>query len=101
MNLLKGFAFSDNRFFEMGILTAFGSIGLGLVWGWLLGKFDSRIARPGVVGLSLAGATAAWTGELFWLAGLVAVPYFLCGALVTVFLHTQCRKELRKRQHEF
>ena len=82
----------------MGTLTALGSIGLGLAWGWLIGKLDGRIARPRVVGLSVVGATAAFTGELFWLAGLGAVPYFLGAALVTVFLHTQWRKELRKRQ---
>lgn len=75
-----------------------GSIGLGLVWGWLIGFLEGRILRPGVVIVASTISTLVLTVEVYWLAGLRATPFFLIGAGVVLFLHSQWRRELRWRR---
>jgi hypothetical protein len=74
------------------LIGSLGSIGLGLVWGFLLGKFDSGILRPQLVAGVLLAATTVVTAEVFWLAGLRATPYFLLATLTALFVHAQWRR---------
>lgn len=80
------------------LITSFGGIGLGLVWGWLSGKFDNQVDRPYTVWLSLLIATVLLSAEVYWLAGTRGAICFLFATLASCFVHTQWRKELRARQ---
>ena len=79
------------------LITSLGGIGLGLVWGWLSGKFDSQVDRPYTVWVSLFIATLMLAAEVYWLAGMRGAIYFLFATLASLFFHTQWRKELRGR----
>lgn len=75
-----------------------GSIGLGLVWGWLIGFLEGRILRPGLVIVTSTISTLILAAEVYWLAGLRATPTFLIGIGLGLFLHSQWRRELRGRR---
>jgi hypothetical protein len=74
-----------------------GSIGLGLVWGWLIGFLDSPILRPGLVVVASTISTVILTGEVYWFAGLRTTPTFLIAVGLGLFLHSRWRREFRRR----
>jgi hypothetical protein len=71
-----------------------GSIGLGLVWGWLLSS-RSFVNRPVVV-ISLTLSPALLSVEVFWLAGWRSMWIFLAAVIAAAFVHSQWRRELRQ-----
>lgn len=84
------------------MIVTFGAIGFGLVWGWLLGFYDIARARrpeklPATV-TSLAGASVLGAGVTALLGGFSASASFSVAALTALFVHSQWRSELRKRQ---
>lgn len=78
-------------------MTYLGAIGLGLVWGWLMLSFDERIFGRFVVIVILTLSTLILTVEVYWLANLGTTPFFLGAAGVAAFLHSEWRRELRRR----
>lgn len=79
------------------MLVTLGSIGFGLVFGWLLGLYDIRPEKLPVAITSLAGASVVGAGVTAWLGGLSATAPFTVAALAALWVHTQWRSELRKR----
>ena len=79
------------------LITTLGSIGLGLVWGWLMGSLSGRGGRLLLNGLALSTATLVIAIEVFLLAGWRALTPFLGAAAFTLLLHVLWRRELRKR----
>jgi hypothetical protein len=79
------------------VLVTLGSIGFGLVFGWLLGLYDIRPARLPVAVTSLSGASIAGAGITAWLGGLSAAAPFSVATLAALWVHSQWRSELRKR----
>jgi hypothetical protein len=79
------------------MLATLGSIGFGLVFGWLLGFYDIRPERMPVAVTSLTGASVVGAGVTAWLGGLSATAPFSIAALTALWVHTQWRSELRKR----
>jgi membrane protein implicated in regulation of membrane protease activity len=79
------------------LITMLGSIGLGLVWGWLMGSLSSRGRRLLRNGLALSTATFIFAIEVFLLAGWRAVALFLGAAASALLLHVLWRRELRRR----
>ena len=80
------------------MIVTFGAIGFGLVWGWLLGFYDVRPEKLPATVTSLAGASVLGAGVTAWLGGFSASAPFSVAALTALFVHSQWRSELRKRQ---
>ena len=79
------------------MLATLGSIGFGLVFGWLLGFYDIRPEKLPVAVISLTGASVVGAGVTAWLGGWSATAPFSIAALTALWVHTQWRSELRKR----
>lgn len=79
------------------MLVTLGSIGFGLVFGWLLGFYDVKPEKRPAAITSLFGASVVGAGVTTWLGGLTAAAPFSIAALVALWVHTQWRSELRKR----
>lgn len=79
------------------LITMLGSMGLGLVWGWLMGGLSGRGGRLLLNGLALSTATLVFAIEVFLLAGWRALAPFLGAAAFALLLHVLWRRDLRKR----
>jgi biotin transporter BioY len=79
------------------LITMLGSIGLGLVWGWLMGSLSGQSRRPLRNGLALSTATLVFAIEVFLLAGWRALALFLGAVASALLLHVLWRRGLRKR----
>ena len=79
------------------MLVTLGSIGFGLVFGWLLGFYDIRPEKQPAAIASLSGASVLGAGVTAWLGGLSAATPFSVATLAALWVHTQWRSELRKR----
>ncbi len=79
------------------MLVTLGSIGFGLVFGWLLGLYDIRPEKLPTAITALSGASVVGAGVATWLGGLSAIAPFSIAALAALWVHTQWRSELRKR----
>ena len=79
------------------MLATFGSIGFGLVFGWLLGLYDVKPEKLPAAIASLSGASVLGAGVTAWLGGMSATAPFSVAALAALWVHTQWRNELRKR----
>jgi hypothetical protein len=79
------------------LITTLGSIGLGLVWGWLMGSFSGRSGRLLRNGLVLSATTLAFAAEVFLLAGWQAVAFFLGATAFALLSHVLWRRDLRRR----
>ena len=78
-------------------MSYLGSTGLGLVWGWLMFLVNERNFRRPPVALTLLATTVILAAEVYYLANLKAIPFFLAAATVAGFFHSQWKRELRKR----
>lgn len=79
------------------LLTILGSIGIGLVWGWLLGHafFFSKFGYLRVAGLVLGTAAAAVPSFLF--AGIRGVVAFIAAVVLMVWIRTSWSRELQSK----
>ena len=78
-------------------ISLIGSVGLGLVWGWLIGSLGGRVRRPLLDGLALGAGTLLLAGQVAMLAGLDALPRFFGAVMLALLLHLAWRRELRAR----
>lgn len=78
------------------LISTLGSSGIGLVWGWLVGRLNDRLRRPNRNVLAACLATLAISSELFWIDWRV-LPFFLGAALFAFLIHMAWRYELRNR----
>lgn len=84
--------------YGMDILSL-GSVGIGLVWGWLLCQIfrgGSRNRRA-INLFALAGATAFLVLQTHLLAGRSAVPWLLAAVVFSLAAHVLFREQLVKR----
>lgn len=79
------------------LITWLGSVGIGLVWGWLLGSLGGRVRRPQLVGWSASAATLLVAVVVRWFADGRALWLFVGAAALSLLLHLGWRQELRRR----
>ena len=72
-----------------------GSIGVGLVWGWLMGSCGPRIYR--LIATAFSTATILLTFLVFELVNWRSVIAFLCATGLALLLNLVWRRELRER----
>jgi len=79
------------------LITSLGSMGMGLMWGWLLILFGGRgpLRRPLVNAFALALATLIYALQLVWFSDGQAVIYFLATTIISLTLHLAWRHSLR------
>jgi hypothetical protein len=73
------------------------SICIGLVWGWLAGGLSGRARHPWRTGLSVLGASLAFSAAVFVYAYWTGIVFFLGAALLAGLLHAGWRQQLRAR----
>jgi len=78
-------------------ITLIGSVGFGLVWGWLLGSLGGRVQRPQLVGWSAGAATLVVAAVVRWYTDRRSLWFFLGAAGLSLLLHLGWREELRRR----
>ena len=78
----------------MLISTTLGSVGFGLVWGWLVGSLIARegLTRRLVIAAFLA--TLILAGLLWWASGWRGVAFFLGVGFLSFLLHGAWRHQL-------
>ena len=81
----------------MSPVIALGSVGIGMVWGWLLGSFAGRVRHPFRTGIAAGLATAAVAGGCFLLAGSRPLPLLLGATALAALLHAGWRQQLARR----
>jgi hypothetical protein len=78
------------------IIGSFGSVGMGLVWGWLLvlagGSGSSRRRVRSIIVFVLA--TILIATQLYSFAGGQRLQHFLVSAVISLLLHLAWRRAL-------
>ena len=78
-------------------LNVLGSVGIGLVWGWLLGSLYGRVRWPLRTGLAATASTLALGLPVLWFTDWPGV--IACGAsiLCAALAHVLWRQALRRQ----
>ena len=79
------------------IVPMLGSVGIGLVWGWLVGSLDGRVRQPYLTVTMVGFATFVISVVILWFLDWRGLAFFLGAALITYLLHVGWQRELRHR----
>jgi hypothetical protein len=79
------------------LIASLGSMGMGLMWGWLLILFGGRgpLRRPLINALALALATLLFALQLRWFTDGQRLLFFLVATTISFVLHLAWRHSLR------
>ena len=80
--------------------TALGSAGIGLVWGWLIGRPRTPLTHPVRTWLTLSAGTAAVAILIFRLAGLDSMLVFFAALPIAALSHYAWIRRLSDRVGE-
>ena len=76
------------------IVWTMGSMGLGLVWGWLMGSFKGREVRP-LRAIPIIALTALLvSAQVLWLLDWIRVSFFFGAMLFAFVVHIEWRRQL-------
>lgn len=81
----------------MTVLPILGSIGIGLVWGWLLGSLTYRVRRIRYAVLLVCLATLALGVVLVGFATWSSLPWFISALAIASLTHIGWRQRLTQR----
>jgi hypothetical protein len=79
------------------LITLLGSIGVGMVWGWLLAGVSGSGRKPILNVLLLSVATTLLLAEVLWLAGWRSAVFLLGAAGMAFLIHRCWRRVLYNR----
>lgn len=79
------------------LITQLGSIGIGMVWGWLLGSLEGRVRQHQLVGWATSLATLLASTVVFLFTDKRGLWFFLGATALSLLLHLAWRQELRRR----
>jgi hypothetical protein len=77
-------------------MAVFGGIGVGLVWGWLIGKLDGKFLRPTSNGLVIGIITSLLGFEILFLVNMMAIMLFIVATIFALSIHIIWRRSLLK-----
>jgi hypothetical protein len=77
--------------------TILGSVGVGLVWGWLAGGLEGRLRHPLRAFPAIALATSAILVQIGYQVDWRGAAFLLGAAIFSFLIHVGWRRELRKR----
>lgn len=81
---------------HFGILGTLGTMGLGLVWGWLIGSLMRRVHRPWKTILSVLLATMVVSAQVLWLMDSARLLYFYGATLIGWVIHIELHRNIRQ-----
>jgi hypothetical protein len=79
------------------VLPLLGSIGIGMVWGWLIGTLEGHIHQPQRTIPAVSLATLLVIIEVFLIEGAGAVVVLLGAITLSLLIHVFWRRQLRLR----
>lgn len=79
------------------MLITLGSVGVGLVWGWLIAGVSGSGRKPILNVLLLFVATALLLTEVLWLAGWRSVAFVFSAAVIAFLIHRSWQRVLFNR----
>jgi len=79
------------------VITLLGSIGVGLVWGWLLGGLGDTAQKSLSNVLSVIAATSLLSVEVYLFASWRGIGVSLGALGLALLLHLGWRRSLRQR----
>jgi hypothetical protein len=77
-------------------LPFFGSVGMGLMWGWLLVALEGRVRRPWCTVPAMFLSTLAMAVPVTWFQGGPGLAVFGGATLVAWWVHLGWRQALRR-----
>jgi hypothetical protein len=79
------------------VYAILGSVGMGLVWGWLAGGMEGRLRHPlRTISFSALAVSAVLVQIVTWV-GWRGMVCFLGAGIAAFLIHAGWRRELRKR----
>lgn len=78
-------------------IVLLGSMGLGLMWGWLIGSLEGRVRHAFKSILSVVVATLLLATSIILLTNWDALFFFLGASVFTLLFHSGWRRELYNR----
>lgn len=78
-------------------ITLLGNIGLGLVWGWLIGRLEDSVHRVLSSVLAVGISTLLLAAEIYLFSSWRGAFLFLGAVGLAWLLHLGWRRELRQR----
>lgn len=79
------------------VTTLLGSIGVGLVWGWLLGGVGDTVRGSLRNVLPVLVATSLLLLQVYWLASWSGIESSFGALVLALLLHLGWRRALRQR----
>jgi uncharacterized membrane protein (Fun14 family) len=83
------------------LIPLLGSLGIGFVWGWVLGYEDQWTGRWLFHGIFLAAATLLITAEVVVMVDWRAALCFLVGSCLSTLLHFGWQHKLGNHPERF
>lgn len=83
--------------FAMETRAIFGGIGIGLVWGWLIGLLSARIRFRLLNLLWISIASLLLVAEVGWFLGVAGVILTLTAFILSLTSHILWRRQLREQ----
>ena len=80
------------------VVSALGCVGLGLIWGWLVGNLEGRVHRPVATGIAISMGTMLMALEVLLFTGWSMTLFFLGAAIFALLLHLGWHQQLREWQ---
>lgn len=80
------------------LVTWSGGAGIGLVWGWLMGRLIGWTRRPLIKGLTPGVGTILLSIQIYLLADLRSLIFFLGTAGFALLIHLEWLQRLRRRR---
>jgi len=80
------------------LVTWPGSAGIGLVWGWLMGRIIGWTPRPLIKGLTPGVGTILLSIQIYFLADFRSLIFFFVTAGFALLIHLEWLRRLRRRR---
>lgn len=81
----------------MTSMSVVGGLGIGSVWGWLIGRYEGKGGQPLLRGGMLAATTGLVASEIWLFLGWVGAVVFIGSAGIALVLRLAWRREIETR----
>lgn len=80
------------------VIAIFGSLGLGLVWGWLIGMLDYRLHKSVLTFLAVLLSSIIIAAQIIWFLDLIRLSFFIGAVLVAFIIQIGWRSKMIRHE---